>query len=97
MAAPQLTDEERAEAEHRQKVLTDSYSKALATLRERHLDEFNQLRQIEARNMGVNWSPKPTPEQLAAAEIEAHLQAFPKLRDLFREETTDAPVAAAAD
>lgn len=84
MAEPNMTDEERvAASERRRAALTESYTKALATLRENHLDEFNKLRQIEARNLGVDWSPKLTPEQAAAAEIEAHLQVYPHLRELF--------------
>jgi hypothetical protein len=67
----------------RDEALRQSYSAATTRLREAHLDEFNALRQEEAKNRGVDWTPPPTEEQKAAAELEAIFERHPHLREKY--------------
>lgn len=67
----------------RDEALKQSYSAASSRLRDAHLDEFNRLRQEEAKNRGHDWTPPPTEEQKAAAELESILERHPGLRDRY--------------
>lgn len=72
-----------------------AYGLAQKRLREAHRDEFNAFMKEEAKALGVDWSPKPTEAEKAAAEMEALLTAHPELRERFapQAEESDAPVA----
>ena len=48
-----MNDEERAEAKQHQENLTTTYTRATARLRDKYLDEFNQMRAEEAKKLGV--------------------------------------------
>lgn len=61
--------------------LRAAYSAATKRLREENLDRFNELRAEEAKRLGVEWSPRPTAEQKAEAELEALLAAHPNLAE----------------
>lgn len=63
----------------RQKALTEVYTEATKQLRERHLDEFNELRKALAAERGIDWAPRPTPEQQAQQQIEKLLADHPAL------------------
>lgn len=63
----------------RDAVLRESYQAATKRLREAHLSEWNTFRVEEAKARGVEWTPPPTPEQKASAELDALLAANPHL------------------
>lgn len=65
----------------RQQALTKAYGAATARLREEHRDEFEKFYVEEAKALGVDYKPKPTPEQKAEEEMKALLQQFPHLRE----------------
>ena len=68
-----MTDAERG------KILREIYSEAEKVLRERHLDEFNQIRSDLASARGIDWTPKQSEEEKAAATIAELLAKFPDL------------------
>ena len=65
----------------REKALGKAYSKATATLRDRHRDEFNGLYQAEAKEAGIDWSPKLTDEQKAEQELAKIIETYPHLAE----------------
>lgn len=69
----------------RSSALRKAYGNATTRLREEHRAEFDALYSQEAEALGVDYTPKPTPEQKAAAEIDDLLERFPTLRDRFTE------------
>lgn len=58
-------------------------SAAATRLRDAHLDEYNQFVVEEATARGLEWKPRPTAEQKAAADLAALLEAHPHLREQF--------------
>lgn len=44
-------------------------SAALSALRKAHIAEYNDLLTQEMKARGVDWKPRPTPEEKARAEI----------------------------
>lgn len=63
-----------------------AYSEAIASLRERHRDEFNALLQASMSKRGIEWTPKPTESQRALATIRELLTQFPSIRDVILDE-----------
>jgi hypothetical protein len=72
------TEEEKAA---RQAALRKAYSNATTRLREAYRSEFDELYAQEAETLGVNYTPRPTPEQKAEQEVQALLEKYPHLRD----------------
>lgn len=58
-----------------------AYSAATKRLRESHREEFNTLQKEEAAKQGIDWSPKPTKEERALAEVQRLLDENPGLVD----------------
>lgn len=50
-------------------------------LREAHRDEWLGFAQQEAQARGVEYKPRPTPEEKAAAELDRLLAEHPELRE----------------
>jgi hypothetical protein len=78
----------------RDKALTKAYSTATTQLRDKHRDEFNDLYSKAAADLGVEWRPRPNPEQKAKEQIEELLTQFPHLRDEFSQGTVPEPTDA---
>lgn len=71
--------------DERKVALRKAYGLATTELRENHRDEFNDLYQKAAKAEGVEWSPRPTEEQQAAALFDDLLVRFPHLRERVEE------------
>lgn len=63
----------------RDEILRLSYSEATKELREKHLAEFNEIRQRLAAAAGVDWKPALTEKEKAAAQMKELLTAHPDL------------------
>lgn len=72
-------------APDRNAALRESYTAASQRLREAHLTEFNLYRQEEAKARGVEWTPRPTADEKAQAELERLLAEHPDLIDTLAE------------
>lgn len=79
-AAPAATQPEGRDA-----LLRKAYSQAAKELRENHLDEFQQLHQKHAEALGVEWTPRPTPQRKAEEAFDALLREYPHLKDRLNE------------
>lgn len=75
-----------AEGAARDALLRKAYSAAAKELRENHRDEFNQLQQKHAKELGVEWSPRLNAEEKAAQQMEALFKEFPGLRERYAAE-----------
>lgn len=75
-------DQDRSEA------LKKAYRSATSLLREEKRDRFEELYVQEAKALGVEYTPRQTPEQKAEAELEALLTQFPHLRDKVAQTTS---------
>lgn len=64
-----------------EKARSRAYHKAVMALRKAHHDEWERLYQLACENEGVAYKRRLTPEEKAAAEIEAILAKFPNLRN----------------
>lgn len=73
----------------REKKLRKAYGQATAELRGRYQMEFNTLYAKYAKELGVDWHPRLTPEQRAEAQLEMLLADYPHLRDRLAEHTGD--------
>lgn len=83
-AAVTVSHSGKTRAEH----LNDSYQHAQGTLREKYTKEFNDLRLAYLKDRGItDWSPAPTDQEKAAAQIATLLRQFPDLAEQFRQET----------
>lgn len=71
-----LTDEQRRE---RDKAFAAARGEADKLLREAHTDEWNRLFQAALAERGVEWAPKPKPEQEALDTIANLLEKYPDL------------------
>lgn len=80
---------DRTPQQEREAGLNKAYAAANSRLRTAHQDEFNGYYQEEAAKLGIEWSPKPTPEQKAETEMRALLDTYPHLSALLREESGD--------
>lgn len=79
--AQQATTDEQTAKDKRTVGLREAYSEAQATLREKYRSEFEDLYVAAAKKRGIDYKPKPTPEQKAKQELEDLLRQFPHLRD----------------
>lgn len=70
--------------------LRESYTTALKQLREKHQDEFNQLRAEAAAELGVEWKPEPSAKDKARAQLRAIFADNPDLLDEVRQVKTEA-------
>jgi hypothetical protein len=61
--------------------LRKAYGMASQQLRENHRDEFNDLYGKAAAELGVEWSPRKTPEQRAQEQFDALLAEYPSLAE----------------
>jgi hypothetical protein len=61
--------------------LSAAYGAASNRLKEAHLDEWNGYMREETVKRGEKWSPKPTAEEKAEAELQALLKAHPHLAE----------------
>lgn len=69
------------EAKARATKMREAYGVATKQLREMHRGDFNRLYQAAAKELGEDWTPPPTPEERAAAQIEALYEQYPHLRE----------------
>lgn len=65
----------------RKSALRKAYGQATQDLRDKHRDEFNQQYAERAAEAGVEWNPRLSPEEKAAAEFDALLAEFPQLKE----------------
>ena len=63
-----------------QKARAAARSTAASRLREAHREEYDQYLAEEMAAQGIDWKPKPTPEQKAKSELERIYAEFPHLR-----------------
>lgn len=61
--------------------LRKTYDVATQRLREAYPTEFKQLRKEAAKELGVEWEPRLTPEERAEQEFDDLLDRFPYLRE----------------
>jgi len=69
-------------------LLRQAYGQATQDLRTNHRDEFNELYAARAKELGVDWQPRMTPEQKAEAQFDELLEAYPHLRERVTESAT---------
>jgi hypothetical protein len=69
----------------RDDLLRQSYTEAMAQLREENITRFNELRVKAAKALGVEWKPKPTKEEQAKADLERLIAEHPHLENALRE------------
>lgn len=60
-------------------LLREAYTAATQRLREAHREEFNGYYGEEAKQRGVEWSPRLSPEEKAKATLEALIAEHPDL------------------
>lgn len=65
----------------RESGLRKAYSLATTRLREEFRTDFDRLYSEEAEKLGLTYTPKPTPEQKAKADLEKLLAEYPHLKD----------------
>lgn len=75
-------DDKKARAD----ALRKAYGQANSELRETHRDEFEKLYVKHAKAAGVDYTPPPSKEQKAEAELAALLAANPALKAKLVEE-----------
>ena len=63
-----------------EEALSKARSKALATLRENHRDEFNALITGEMKAHGFQWKPRPTKAEKAEEALRKLLAENPELQ-----------------
>lgn len=63
----------------RNSLIRQAYGQATAALREAHRPEFNELMKVKAKDLGVEWSPKPTSAEKAAETLRQILAEHPEL------------------
>lgn len=71
----------------RERLLRQAYGKATTELRASNQYEFNRLYAKHAKELGVEWHPRQTPEEKATAEFDALLEEYPFLRDRLSQDT----------
>lgn len=69
----------------RDKLMSRCYGQAQTELRERHREEFNTLYQKYLAAVGIEWTPRPTPEQVALDTITKLLGEYPGLAERLAE------------
>lgn len=64
----------------REAALRKAYGSATKALREQHREDFNTLYAAHAKDLGHEWTPKPTAEEVAKQQLEAIYKDHPNLR-----------------
>jgi len=70
----------------RDQLMTRQYSMATQWLREKYPDDFTALRVKASAELGLDWTPKLSPEKQAEKDLDALLDKFPHLRQKFEPE-----------
>lgn len=65
--------------EDRDQKIRQTYTIATQALRDAYPKEFNALRVKAAKDLGVEWQPRPSKEQKAEAELDRLLEENPDL------------------
>lgn len=76
-----MTQTAEADTSERAKALRKAYGNATTRLREQYRTEFDSLYAQEAQALGVDYTPRLTPEQKAMEELKDLLNRFPHLRE----------------
>lgn len=61
----------------------EAHSRATTRLRNEYRVRLNEITKEEMKARGIDWNPKPTEEEKAAAQVAELLAAHPSLRDQF--------------
>jgi hypothetical protein len=61
--------------------LRKAYGQASQDLREAHREEFDKFYAQRAQEAGVEWKPRPTPEQKAEQALRTLLAEYPSVAD----------------
>lgn len=77
--------------DERSRKLKQAYRNAMSRLREDNRSEFDTLYSQEAQALGVEYTPRLSPEQKAAQELADLLEKFPALRDQFTQPNPPQP------
>lgn len=64
-----------------QKARAAARSAAASRLREAHRSQHDEYLADEMRKRGIDWKPKPTPEEKAKAELARILEEYPHLKE----------------
>lgn len=80
-----------ARTEKENKAISDAMTKARTTLVQNHRAEYNRLVEKNAKAVGVQWSPRPSAADRAAAQIAALIEQNPELKHRFQEVSGDEP------
>lgn len=75
------TAEQQDEKQERSQKLRQAYGQATTRLRETHREEFDSLYAQEAQALGVDYTPRLSPEQKAEQQLRALLEENPWLAD----------------
>lgn len=72
---------EEQETVERDKLMSKGYTAAQRDLREAHQDEFNQLYKKRLAELGIDWEPRKSKQELALDQITQLLTEFPDLAE----------------
>lgn len=76
-----MADEKTSEQIDEQKARAAARSAAASRLREAHRSEHDEYLADEMQKRGIDWKPKPTPEEKAKAELEKIYSEYPHLKE----------------
>lgn len=74
----------------RDRKIRQAYTVATQALREKYPQEFNELRIAAAKDLGIEWEPRPSKEQKAQAELDRLLAENPELLARLAERVAEA-------
>jgi hypothetical protein len=80
------TEAEAQATVERKDLLRQAYGKATARLRDEHREDFNKFYAEAAKDLGVDWSPRPSDEEKAARAFEQLLIDYPDLANRVNKE-----------
>lgn len=87
MPRARKTAETAPEAEQERKtLLRKAYGTATQALRDAHKDEFQDLYVQAATDLGVEYTPRLSPEQRAEVEFARLVEEYPHLKDRLKAE-----------
>ncbi len=81
MADGTTTSSKGVEQKSKDSLQREAYGAATKRIREDNRDTFNLYMQEEMKARGLDWTPKPTAEQKAEAQLQALLAEHPGLAD----------------
>lgn len=67
--------------DNEQKARAAARSAAASRLREAHRSEHDEYLADEMQKRGIDWKPKPTPEEKAKADLEKIYAEYPHLKE----------------